>query len=244
MTRLERVFVWAGGVIFVTSLAVCGYWYLIVWGRPVVHAVRRGVHDRYVIAGGHVIPLREIAIDVLLVTVFAAHHSIFARDRVKAWLADVVPARLLRSVYVWIAGLLLIVVCLAWRPIGGDLYDATGLRAAAHAAIQLAGVWIIARAVARIDPLELAGIRPPSVSGGLQTSGVYRWVRHPLYFGWVVAVFGTAHMTGDRLAFAAITTAYLVVAVPWEERSLMRTFGEDYARYSREVTSRMIPFIY
>jgi protein-S-isoprenylcysteine O-methyltransferase Ste14 len=60
----------------------------------------------------------------------------------------------------------------------------------------------------------------------------------------VLAVFGAAHVTGDRLAFAAITTAYLVVAVPWEERSLMRTFGEDYARYIREVKWRMIPFIY
>ncbi len=244
MTRLERAFVWAGGVMFVTSLAVCGYAYLIVWERPVVHAVQPGIADTYLIAGGYVIRLREIVVDVLLVTVFAAHHSIFARDRVKASLAEVVPARLLRSVYVWIAALLLIVVCLAWRPIGGDLYDATGLGAVAHAAIQLAGVWIIARAVARIDPLELAGIRPPSASGGLQTSGVYRCVRHPLYFGWVLAVFGAAHMTGDRLAFAAITTVYLVVAVPWEERSLMRAFGEDYARYMREVKWRMIPFIY
>jgi len=242
MTRFERVFVWAGGAIFVTSLAVCGYCYLLVWGRP-VHA-GLGLRDTDVVAGGHVVPLSRLAFDVLLVSVFAAHHSIFARDRVKAWLAEVVPVRLIRSVYVWIAGLLLIVVSLAWRPIGGDVYDATGLRAAAHAAIQLAGVWIIARAVAGIDPLELAGIRPPSVSGGLQTSGAYRWVRHPLYFGWVLAVFGAAHVTGDRLAFAAITTAYLVVAVPWEERSLMRTFGEDYARYMRAVKWRLIPFIY
>ncbi len=244
MTRFERVFVWAGGVMFATSLAVCGYAYLVVWERQVAHAPQFGAADADVIVGGYVIPLGEIVIDVLLITVFAAHHSLFARDRVKASLAEVVPARLLRSVYVWTAGLLLIVVCLAWRSIGGDLYEATGLVAVAHAAIQLAGVWIIARAVARIDPLELSGIRPPSASGGLQTSGVYRWVRHPLYFGWVLAVFGAAHMTGDRLAFAAMTTAYLVVAVPWEERSLMRTFGEDYARYVREVKWRMIPFIY
>ena len=244
MTTFERVWVWAGGVTFATSLAVCGYAYLVVWERPVAHAVPPGVADTDVIVGGYVIPLGGIVVDALLVTLFAAHHSIFARDRVKASLAEVVPAGLLRCVYVWIAGLLLIVVCLAWRPIGGDLYDTPGFGAVAHAAIQLTGVWIIARAVARIDPLELAGIRPPSASGGLQTSGVYRWVRHPVYLGWVLAVFGAAHMTGDRLAFAVITTAYLVVAVPWEERSLMRTFGEDYAQYVREVKWRMIPFIY
>ena len=57
-------------------------------------------------------------------------------------------------------------------------------------------------------------------------------------------VFGASHLTGDRLAFAAITTTYLVVAIPWEERSLRRSFGEEYVRYMRDVTWRMIPFIY
>jgi len=57
-------------------------------------------------------------------------------------------------------------------------------------------------------------------------------------------VFGTRHMTGDRLAFAAISCLYLAAAVPWEEKSLMRSFGSDYAQYMREVKWRMIPFIY
>jgi hypothetical protein len=229
MTRPERVFVWAGGAMFVISLAVCTYFYLIVWGRPVAHAV-----------GG----FAGIGTDLLLLTLFAAHHSVLARDRAKAWLARIVPVHLLRSVYVWTASLLLIVVCLLWRRIGGELYDAAGGRAVLHAAIQLLGAWIIARAVAGIDPLELAGIRPASASGGLQIAGPYRWVRHPLYLGWVLAVFGTPHMTGDRLAFAAITSVYLVIAVTWEERSLMQSFGEDYARYMREVKWRIVPFIY
>ena len=57
-------------------------------------------------------------------------------------------------------------------------------------------------------------------------------------------VFGAPRMTGDRLAFAAITTAYLVIAIPWEERSLRRSFGEEYERYMRAVKWRMVPFIY
>jgi protein-S-isoprenylcysteine O-methyltransferase Ste14 len=73
---------------------------------------------------------------------------------------------------------------------------------------------------------------------------VYGLVRHPLYLGWTMCVFGAAHMTGDRLGFAIITTAYLVVAVPWEERSLRRSFGEDYDRYVRTVRWRIVPFIY
>lgn len=229
MTRLERVFVWAGGAMFVISLAVCTYCYVIVWGRAVAHA-----------AGG----IAGIGTDLFLVTLFAAHHSVLARNRPKMWLARIVPAHLARSVYVWTASLLLVAVCLLWRRIGGDLYDAAGWRAVLHAAIQLLGVWIIARAVAGIDPLELAGIRTASASGGLQTAGPYRWVRHPLYSGWVLAVFGTSHMTGDRLAFAAVTSAYLVIAVPWEERSLRQSVGADYARYMREVKWRIVPFIY
>ena len=57
-------------------------------------------------------------------------------------------------------------------------------------------------------------------------------------------VFAPAHMTGDRLTFAVITTLYLVVAIPWEERSLRRSFGDAYTRYMRDVKWRMIPFIY
>jgi protein-S-isoprenylcysteine O-methyltransferase Ste14 len=224
---MARAFVWLGGAMFVASLALCAYDYLIVWGRT-----------------GGPAGLSVIAANALLLTVFAAHHSLFARDRVKAWLSRTVPQPMLRSVYVWVASVLLMVVCLLWRPIGGELYHAAGLRAIAPITIQLAGAWFVARAVARIDPLDLAGIRAAPAIDGLQTSGPYRWVRHPLYFGWVLAVFGTPHMTGDRLAFAAITTLYLVIAVPWEERSLTRSFGEQYVRYARDVKWRMIPFIY
>jgi protein-S-isoprenylcysteine O-methyltransferase Ste14 len=145
---------------------------------------------------------------------------------------------------VWIASVLLILVSLLWRPIGGELYAASGPLALALGAVQLIGLLITARGVARIDPLELAGIRPDSETPGLQVTGPYHWVRHPLYLGWLLMVFGAAHMTGDRLAFAAITTLYLVVAIPWEERSLRRSFGEDYTRYMRQVRWRMIPFIY
>jgi protein-S-isoprenylcysteine O-methyltransferase Ste14 len=60
----------------------------------------------------------------------------------------------------------------------------------------------------------------------------------------VLAVFGAAHMTGDRLAFAVTSSLYLVIAVPWEERSLRKAFGEDYARYVRAVRWRIIPFVY
>jgi protein-S-isoprenylcysteine O-methyltransferase Ste14 len=128
-----------------------------------------------------------------------------------------------------------------------NVYTVTGWRSAAHTALQLAGLWITAASVARIDPLELAGIRPEQQAGPtgtLQTGGPYRWVRHPIYLGWVLMVFGAAHMTADRFTFAVMTTAYLILAVPWEEQSLLRTFGPEYARYQRAVRWRILPFVY
>jgi methanethiol S-methyltransferase len=237
MAKLERVFVWTGGVLFVTSLAVCLYSYLVVWGRPSLVG-----DDANTIAGS--VPFAAIVADALLLTVFAVHHSVFAREQVKAAIAHFLPERLLRSFYVWVASVLLILVCVLWVPVGGDLYHATGWRALLFGAAQLAGMWLIVAAVRGIDPLELAGIRRETARGPLQIRGPYALVRHPLYFGWVLAVFATPHMTGDRLAFAAITTLYLVVAIPLEERSLARSFGLDYARYARAVRWRMIPFIY
>jgi protein-S-isoprenylcysteine O-methyltransferase Ste14 len=226
--KTERLFVWCGGALFVLSLAACGYAYLIVWASPSTTG------------GGWT----GVAVNAALFAVFALHHSLFARESIKSRVASVVPDRLLRSFYVWTASLLLVIVLALWQPIAGDVYTATGWRAIAHAAVQLIGVWLIARSVAQIDALELAGIKPASGIDALQIAGPYRWVRHPLYLGWLLAVCGAAHMTADRLTFAILTTAYLLAAIPWEERSLLRTFGEPYARYQRLVRWRIVPYLY
>ena len=189
-------------------------------------------------------PGRErLAWNLGIFTVFALHHSLCARGPIKRWL-EVIRPHLRRSVYVWTASLLLIGVCLAWQPIGGDVYHVRGAAALACASLQLAGVGLTGWAVARIDPLELAGIRPVSTESVLQVDGPYGWVRHPVYLGWLLMVFGVAHLTRDRLTFASISSAYLFLAVPWEERSLRRSCGDAYARYERQVKWRIIPFVY
>jgi hypothetical protein len=236
MTGFDRAFVWTGGALFVGSLALWAWWY-VVWLAASAPWGGWGT----------------IVFNAALFTVFAGHHSLFARDGVKARLA-VIPRRLLRSVYVWIASLLLIAVCLLWRPVGGEVYRTSGAGAVALMLVQLAGVWIIAGAVSLIDPLELAGIRTPDETPGpgstaskpsaLQIAGPYRLVRHPIYLGWMLIVFGAAHMTGDRLAFAIISSFYLFVAVPWEERSLRQSFGASYDRYKEQVRWRIVPYVY
>jgi hypothetical protein len=231
-TTIATLVRWGGGAVFVLSLSVCAYMYGVVWRSPAAAA-----GDPWVAA----------AVNAAAFSMFALHHSLFAREWMKRRLARVVPEPLLRSFYVWTASALLLIALAVWQPVRGELYAATGWRIAGHAAVQLAGVWLIARAVAWIDPLELAGIRAEHESpesATLQTAGPYGWVRHPLYLGWVLVVFGASRMTADRFAFAAITTAYLVVAIPWEERSLRRFFGDAYARYQQTVRWRMIPYVY
>ena len=228
MTKFEHLFVWSGGALFALSLAACVYAYSVPWASPSTN-------------GGW----NAVVLDAIAFSVFAVHHSLFARESIKRQMARVVPERLIRSFYVWTASLLLLAVLALWQPVGGEVYTIAGWPAAANAAVQLAGLWLIARSVAKIDPLELAGIKAGS-SGmvGVQITGPYRWVRHPVYLGWLLIVFGAAHMTGDRLAFAAITTTYLVVAVPWEERSLVRSRGDEYTRYQRQVRWRVVPYVY
>ncbi len=219
-------FVWTGGALFVGALAFCGYSYGVTWGHPAPFR------------------LPAAGVDALLFSVFALHHSLFARDSAKRWLSRVVPEPMLRSVYVWLASLLLIAVCAAWQPIGGEVVHQTGVPAILHAATQLAGVLIIALAVRVIDPLELAGIRHHSETESLQIVGPFGWVRHPIYSGWLLLTFGAAHMTGDRLIFAGISTFYLLIAMPFEERSLRKSFGAAYDDYTRRVRFRLIPYVY
>lgn len=231
MTKFETCFVWTGGALFVASLATVAWWY--TW--PLGHAE---------LAPGGQPDLAAFGADAIIFSVFALHHSVCARAPIKAWLARVVPDHLLRSVYVWIASLLLIAVWVAWRPIGGMVYRASDWLASPLVSVQIAGAWLIAESVRAIDPLELAGIRSSSGPVELQVAGPYDLVRHPLYLGWMLLVLGAAHMTVDRLAFAVISSLYLVAAIPWEERSLEQTFGASYARYRSQVRWRVIPGVY
>jgi protein-S-isoprenylcysteine O-methyltransferase Ste14 len=230
MTSAERAFVWAGGAMFVAALAATAWAFAFTWAEP-IGAPASG-------------PLDAVLADVLLMTLFTAHHSLFARDPVKTAVARLVPEHLVRSVYVWTASVLLLVAVSLWQPIGGVIYQTGAVARPLLMLVQLAGLWFTIWGVRAIHPLELAGIRPAAGGGALQVRGPYTLVRHPLYFGWMLMVFGVSRMTGDRLTFAVVTTLYLIVAIPWEEHSLMRAFGGEYAQYRARVRWRMIPFVY
>jgi protein-S-isoprenylcysteine O-methyltransferase Ste14 len=230
-----RVVALLGGLVFIASLLYFVYSFAFRFGRP---------------ASGAGSTLAPALVDIALFTVFALHHSVFARTGVKAWLMRHAPPDLERSIYVWVSSLLFIAVCAWWRPVPGVYWDADGWLAMSLTTLQAAG-GVAAVAFARqLDVLDLAGVRqvwrsaPAPPAAAIQDRGGYGLVRHPIYLAWLVVVWAAPVMTGTRLVFAAVSSAYLVVAIPIEERSLVRAFGEDYEAYRRRVRWRMIPGLY
>ena len=222
---------WLGGAAFVASLAWFLWCYGVAFGRPAQ-------------PGPVAAP---VAVNVLLFTVFALHHSVLARSGAKRWVSRLVPAPLERTTYVWVASGLFALVCAWWQPVPGVLYARSGLAALPHWVVVAAGLWLTAQSVRVLDPLELAGIRqatgttrPPS----LDAVGPYRLVRHPIYLGSLLLFFGVPHMTATRLTCALVSLAYIVVAIPFEERSLTETLGDGYRAYRGKVRWRLVPGIW
>lgn len=187
-----------------------------------------------------------IAIDVVLFSIFALHHSVFARERVRDWVGRHVPPGLERSFYVWLASLLLIAVVSWWQPTGGTAWSASGWAWWALHALQIWGVWLTLRSAALIDVFDLAGVRQTASVDPIEfkTTGPYGWVRHPIYSGWFLLVFGVGTMTGTRLTFAVVSSLYVLIAIPFEERSLLATTGGAYNRYVNQVKWKLVPGIY
>lgn len=231
---MARVLAWIGGVLFVASLLYTVYFYGVTLGDAVP-------------SDPAPVPA-AVAINLVLFGIFAAHHSIFARGATKRWIERVIPPRLERSFYVWIASLLLIAVWMLWRLVSGALYDIESFWKWPMYALQLAGVHLTLRAAGFLDFFELAGIRQlqPQIKQEpvFRTDGPFGLVRHPIYLGWILMTFATPAMTLNRLMFAVITTGYLVMAIPWEEQSLVTAFGERYRRYQSIVRWRLIPGVW
>ncbi|HEY6214616.1 MAG TPA: hypothetical protein VIW45_20120 [Vicinamibacterales bacterium] len=186
---------------------------------------------------------RLVVFDVVIFSVFALHHSLFARTAIRKRVTGLVGS-LERSVYVWIASALFVAVCALWRPIAGAAWRidqpvvAWTLRAA-----QLVGAWLAVRSALMIDLFELAGLREARPAA-FKPAGPYGWVRHPIYLGWFLMVFAVPHMTLTQFVFAGTSSLYLLIAIPFEERSLRHSTSGAYDRYMREVPWKLLPHVY
>ena len=229
-----RLFAWLGAALFLVSLSYFLLSYVTTFGVPAVGSARAPA----------------AAWNVSLFALFALHHSVFARAPVRRWVTRLVPASRERSFYVSIASLLLIAVCALWRPVPGVAWDAEGMRLWALRLLQASGVWLSLRSVAILDIRELAGLTHlvaggPQASGPeFRTTGPYGWVRHPIYAGWFLMVLAAAPMTMTRLVFAGISCAYLLIAIPFEERSMRAEAAGAYERYRAQVRWRLLPWVY
>lgn len=238
VSAFGRLFALVGGLVFIFSLIFAVYRYL-----------EFGWHDWRQTPWSWQRGWRPVVSDVLLFSVFALHHSLFARAGLKAHVSRLVSPALERAVYVWIASLLFVVVCAAWQPVPGILWDVAWPYSLALLPVQLAGLVMTLRGATRLDVLDLAGVRqafglPTRRRSDLIDDGFYGFVRHPIYLGWLLLVWPTGAMTGTRLVFAAVSCLYLLAAVPIEERDLRRTFGTAYEDYARRVRWRIVPYIY
>jgi protein-S-isoprenylcysteine O-methyltransferase Ste14 len=240
-SRAARLFAWTGALLFAASLGYFLFTYALTFGES-----------------EHTAPLVPATTwNFGLFTVFALHHSVFARTRVRLFVARTVPAALERSVYVWIASLLFIAVCALWRPVPGTAWSVAPPAGYLLYLLMAAGVWLSVRSAAVIDIWELAGVRQTRehdrVASGPATTvaqwefkatGPYGVVRHPIYLGWVLMVWGVPVMTGTRLTFALISCGYLLMAIPFEEKTLREASGGKYDAYMRAVPWKLLPGLY
>jgi protein-S-isoprenylcysteine O-methyltransferase Ste14 len=184
-----------------------------------------------------------LAINSLLLGLFALQHSIMARQWFKAAWTRIVPVPVERSTYVLFSSAALFVMFWKWQPMGGVIWNvgsASG-RLALYA-LFAAGWLTVLVTTFLIDHFDLFGLRQvwlhllgrPYTSLGFRTPGVYRYIRHPLYVGWLLVFWSAPVMTSAHLVFAIATTAYILIAIQFEERDLTRMHGE-YADYRRQV---------
>jgi protein-S-isoprenylcysteine O-methyltransferase Ste14 len=233
---LPLAFAWLATALFAGSLGYFLYAYLFTFGvvEPVHDATRA----------------RALVANVALFTGFAIHHSVFARTRAKQVVAVLVSPPLERAAYTVVASVLFLLVCLLWQPVPGRVYALSGPWQLLAYAMQLVGLVLTVVASRALDVLDLSGVRQVERAGTtavhrpLETRGVYGIVRHPLYLGWALFVFGAPDMTLTRFSFAVISTSYLALAIPFEERGLIDAFADEYRLYKERVRWRMLPGLY
>ena len=203
------------------------------------------------IDSGPVVPFAQaLIVNLVLLTVFALQHSVMARPQFKRWWTRFVPDAIERPTYVLFATLALALICWQWRPLPEIVWQVSNPWAAnALTGLSLVGFLIVLLSTFMINHFELFGLQQVvfNLTGKtltpatFKTPGFYRLVRHPIYFGFIVAFWATPMMTQGHLLFAAVTTAYILVGIMLEERDLTAVFGDDYRRY-RERVSMLIPF--
>lgn len=184
-----------------------------------------------------------LIVDLALISLFGVQHSVMARQGFKRAWTRIVPKAAERSVYVLAASAALIVMFAFWRPIAGTVWRVDGLAAYLLWGVFGLGWAIVLASTFLINHFELFGLQQAwlnargrmAAAPRFRTPLLYKLVRHPLYSGFLIAFWATPVMSYGHLLLALGMSAYIIIAIRYEEADLVGLFGQDYEDYQARV---------
>ncbi len=188
--------------------------------------------------------VHTLLINTMLLGLFAVQHSVMARPGFKQWWTKFIPKPVERSTYVLFSSLALLLLFFFWQPMGGTIWEVQDPIVRGTIYGLFSGGWLlILVATFLINHFDLFGMRQvwlylkgqPYTPLKFAVPSLYRYVRHPLYVGWLLTFWAAPTMTTAHLVFSIATTAYILLAIRFEERDLVKVHGAVYDEYRKQV---------